>query len=142
MYRSRILVVEDEAIVATQIMKKLNRIGYRVVGKVSSGEKAIKEVGNKMPDLVLMDIKLEGTMDGVETAEYLHSKFDIPVVYLTAHSDDKIIDRAKTTEPLGYIVKPFEDGDLRSTIEIALYKEKINQKLVLSLFTPHNINII
>lgn len=129
MKEARILVVEDEVIVAKQIEKKLLRIGYGVAGKATTGPAAIKLATNEFPDLVLMDIKLEGKMDGIEAATRVRSELDIPVVYLTAHSDDKTLKRVMKTEPLGYLLKPFEENELRSTIEIALYKHKIDKQL-------------
>ena len=123
--KKQILVVEDERIVADDIKASLLRLGYDVCGIAISGEQSIKKAGKLRPDLVLMDIVLKGEMDGIESASIIRTHFDIPVVYLTAHADDKTLERAKTTEPSGYILKPFEDGDVHSTIEIAIYKHKI-----------------
>jgi PAS domain S-box-containing protein len=124
-----ILVVEDEVIVANQIERKLKKIGYTVVGNVRSGQQAIIMAKEHSPDLILMDIKIEGEIDGVETAEMIRSELDIPVIYLTAHADEKTLGRAKHTEPLGYILKPFEEIDLKSTIEISMYKHQIDKRL-------------
>jgi len=126
---TQILVVEDESIVAEDIRRTLQHMGYSVPSIVASGEKAIKEVEKNNPDLVLMDIVLKGEMDGIEVAEQIRSRFDIPVVYLTAHSDDKFIERAKITEPFGYIIKPFKKRELQINIEIALYNHKMEKKL-------------
>ena len=129
MSNSRILIVEDEGIIAKDIQSTLNRLGYSVIGIASSGEEAIKKAMEIHPDIVLMDIVLEGAMDGVEAAEYIHDHFDIPVVYLTAYSDDTTLQRAKITEPFGYILKPFQEKELYTTIEMAIYKHTMQRKL-------------
>ena len=128
MSNSQILVVEDEGIIAKDIKNTLGLLGYFVVAVASSGEEAIEKAIETHPDLVLMDIVLEGDMDGVEAAEQIRDRFDIPVVYLTAYSDDKTLQRAKITEPYGYILKPFQERELYTTIEMALYKHKIERK--------------
>lgn len=124
-----ILVVEDEIIIAEDIQRKLKKMGYDVTAIVSSGEEAIKKVNENIPDLILMDIVIYGEMDGIETAGQIHSLFDIPVVYLTAYADEKTIERAKITEPFGYLIKPFKERELQITIEIALYKHEMEKKL-------------
>ncbi|MDL1967794.1 MAG: response regulator [Deltaproteobacteria bacterium] len=129
MSNSRILIVEDEGIIAKDIQSTLTRSGYSVIGIASSGEEAIKKAMEIHPDLVLMDIVLEGAMDGVEAAEHIRDHFDIPVVYLTAYSDDTTLQRAKITEPFGYILKPFQEKELYTTIEMALYKHTMQGKL-------------
>lgn len=126
---SRILLVEDEAIVAMDIENSLKSLGYTVPAMASSGEEAIEQVSRTLPDLVLMDIMLQGDMDGVEAARAIRDRFDIPVVYLTAYADDTTLGRAKVTEPFGYILKPFEQRMLHITIEVALYKHKMERKL-------------
>lgn len=135
----QILVVEDEIIIAENIKRKLENLGYTVSAVVPSGEEAIQRAEEKHPDLVLMDIKLEGKMDGVEAAEQIRVRFDIPVVYLTAYSDRDTLQRAKITEPFGYILKPLEVRELHSVIEIALYKHKMERKLKISKENFHNI---
>jgi len=129
MNEKQIMVVEDERIVADDIKMSLQRLGYAVCATVVSGEEAIKKAGEAHPDLVLMDIVLEGEMDGIEAAGIIRSRFDIPLVYLTAYADDKTLERAKITEPFGYILKPFEDRDVHSTIEMAFYKHKMGARL-------------
>jgi PAS domain S-box-containing protein len=124
-----ILIVEDEKIVALDIKRRLLNLDYSVCAIASTGEEAIEDAKNSMPDLVLMDIMLKGDMDGIEAAEIIKKRYNIPIVFLTASSDEKTIQRAKTTEPYGYILKPFELRDLRSTIEIALYKSESEKKL-------------
>ncbi|MBF0336536.1 MAG: response regulator [Nitrospirae bacterium] len=121
----RILVVEDEGIVALEIQTRLQRLGYAVCAVVSTGEIAIKEAKDKHPDLVLMDIRLKGDMDGIEAAQTIQKEGRVPVIYLTANSDDNTLLRAKLTEPFGFILKPFHERDLRSGIEMALYKHKM-----------------
>ncbi|MEW5949611.1 MAG: response regulator [Thermodesulfobacteriota bacterium] len=126
---TKILVVEDEGIVAEDIRGSLESLGYTVSAVVSSGQEAIKKAEEYKPDLVLMDIVLKGEIDGIEAANQIHLCFNIPIVYLTAYADERTLDRAKVTEPLGYIVKPFEDRELRTTIEMALYKHKMENRL-------------
>lgn len=126
---TQIMIVEDEVIVGEDIKKSLKNLGYNVPSIVSSGEVAIQKVEENSPDLVLMDILLHGEMDGIETASQIRSLFNIPVVYLTAYSDEKILERAKVTEPFGYIIKPFKERELQINIEIALYKHKMEEKL-------------
>ena len=122
MKNSRILVVEDEAIVAMVIKRRLKDLGYIVSGIASTGKDAITKVEGTFPDLVLMDIRLKGDMDGIEATKTIKDRFSLPVVYLTAHSDDITFKKAKETDPDGYILKPFTEKDLSTTIEIALHK--------------------
>jgi putative nucleotidyltransferase with HDIG domain len=126
---AKILVVEDERIVGEDIKFRLQKLGYSVPPIVRSGEEAIKKVKALSPDLVLMDIVLDGEMDGVEAATIIKSHYDIPVVYLTAYSDSKTLERAKITEPYGYVLKPFEDRDLHIIIDIGLHKHRMEKKL-------------
>jgi FOG: CheY-like receiver len=121
-----ILIVEDESIVALDIKDKVERLGYNVLAVVSSGEKAIEEVKKVQPELVLMDIVLKGEIDGIETARQIREHFDIPIIYLTAHSDTQTLTRAKITGPFGYLVKPFVDSELRKAIEAVLNSQGDN----------------
>ncbi|AEH60473.1 response regulator receiver protein [Methanosalsum zhilinae DSM 4017] len=127
MDKTKILIVEDENIIALNIKKKLRNIGYIVPGIASTGKEAIEKAEITFPDLVLMDIRLKGEMDGVEAASQIRDKFDIPVIYLTAYSDEEILERAKKTEPYGYILKPFKESELRTSIEVALHKHKMEK---------------
>ena len=129
MDKAKILIVEDESIVALNIKNRLEELGYAVVAMLNSGEAALQVVAHNRPDLVLMDIKLKGTVDGIEAAALIRSRFQIPVVYLTAYSDEETVDRAKFTEPYGYILKPFEARDLCTTIEVSLHKHHMEQQL-------------
>ena len=124
-----IMVVEDESIVAEDIKRSLLNMGYSVSAVISSGEDAIKSAGELKPDMILMDIVLRGEMNGIEAAGRIRSDFNIPVIYLTAYTDEKILEQAKLTEPFGYIIKPFEDKELHSVIEMALYKKLMENKL-------------
>ena len=128
MKEARIFIVEDEALVAKDIEASLRDMGFVVSGIASSGEKAIIDVGEKSPDLILMDIKLKGEMDGIETASQIRARFNIPVIYLTAHSDEEMLQSAKLTEPFGYIIKPFEERELGRTIDIALFRHEMEVK--------------
>ena len=132
---SKILVVEDERITAEDIKSGLECAGYNVPALVSSGEDAIEKAGKLKPDLVLMDIKLKGKMDGIEAAEQIKYLYNIPVIYLTAYSDEYTVQRAKITEPSGYIIKeetgllrkPFEESELHTAIEITLHRHKMEK---------------
>jgi signal transduction histidine kinase/DNA-binding NarL/FixJ family response regulator len=129
MKNKQILIVENEHITAMDVKKSLARFGYGVSGIASSGKESIKKAEENRPDIVLMDIGLEGEMDGIEAASVIRTRFDIPVVYLTAYADESTIDRAKTTEPFGFILKPINDNDLYSTIERVYYKHTMEKKL-------------
>jgi PAS domain S-box-containing protein len=124
MAAARILVVEDELIVSMDIQNRLSGLGYEVVGAAAEGAQAVAQAGELRPDLVLMDIQLGGKMDGIEAAEQIHQRLGAPVVFLTAFSEDHTLERAKSANPFGYILKPFEDRELKSTLEIALYKHR------------------
>ena len=129
MSKVRILIVEDQMITATDIQGILIRFDYEVVGIVSSGKEAIEKAAKGKTDLVLMDIVLKGPMDGIEAAEQIRNRFDIPIVYLTAFADQSTLKRAMITEPYGYILKPFEERELQTNIEIALYKHRMEREL-------------
>jgi len=129
MNQARILVVEDEAIVAMEIEERLTAMGYTVAGSVSSGEQALNIAGEQRPELVLMDIRLQGDMDGITAAEEIRKRFHQPVIFLTAYSEDSTLERAKRAEPYGYLLKPFDDRELKSTIEITLYKHQTEEEL-------------
>ncbi len=120
----KILIVEDELLIANNLARKLTKLGYTIVEIVSSGENAIRIAGEKQPDLVLMDIVIKGDMDGIQAAAQIAKKYGIPVIYLTAYADNETLNRAKDTTPFGYILKPFKDRELQVTIEIALQKHQ------------------
>jgi CheY-like chemotaxis protein len=124
-----IFIVEDEAIVANDIRETLISLGYSVPGIAKSGEIALEKIRLSHPDLVLMDIHLAGEMDGVETAGKIHVLLDIPVIYLTAYADKLLLERAKITEPYGYVLKPYDERELHSVIEMALYKHRIEREI-------------
>lgn len=129
MAKARILIVEDERISAEDIATRLKYLKYDISGVVSTGREAIKQVEEIKPDLVLVDIKLKGKMDGIEAADQIRSRFSIPVVYLTAYADGTTIQRLKKTQPFGYIHKPVEDNELNGVIETALYKHQMEKRL-------------
>ena len=129
MSKIKILVVEDERIVAKDIQNTLKNLGYEVPSIASTGDEAVKKSGELKPDIVIMDIVLKGDVDGIEAASIIRSRYKIPIIYLTAYEDEDTLDRAKITEPLGYILKPFEERDLHTTLEMALYKHSMEAKL-------------
>ena len=126
---AKILVVDDEAVIITQLELHLTMLGYEVVGSASSGKEAIELARRLRPDLILMDIVMPGEFDGIEAAAIIRSEMDIPSIFLTAYTVEGIVNRAETVEPLAYVVKPFRDPELRAVIDIALYKNELEQKL-------------
>ena len=124
MSKINILVVEDESIVSKDIQQSLKKLGYNVVGATAAGEDAIILADETKPDLVLMDIMLKGKMSGIEAASQIKENNNIPVIYLTAYADENTLSKAKITEPYGYILKPFKEIDIHTSIEMALFKNK------------------
>jgi DNA-binding LytR/AlgR family response regulator len=124
MAKINVLVVEDESIVSKDIQHSLKKLGYNVVGSASTGEKAIELAAELVPDIVLMDIMLKGELTGIEAAEEIRNANKIPVVYLTAYADEGTLAKAKVTEPYGYIIKPFKEIDIHTSIEMAIYKHQ------------------
>ncbi len=129
MNNERILIVEDEKIIALDLQRRLERFGFSVVGLAASGSEAIELAEKSEPDIILMDIRLEGDMDGIEASKHIRARFAIPVIFLTAYTDERTLERAKEVEPFGYILKPFKERELYTTIDIALYKNRIDKKL-------------
>lgn len=120
-----VFVVEDENIVAKDIEQSLKKLGYNVVGIASSGDKVKEQLeAGANPDIFLMDIMIKGDMNGIEVAEYVKENYGLPVIFLTAYADENTLSKAKITEPYGYILKPFKEIDLHTTIEMALYKHQ------------------
>ena len=127
MPQKQILVVEDEYAIAANLRLELTDLGYEVAGVAASGEEAVQLAEQTQPDLVLMDIALPGNLDGVEASEDIPDRYDIPVVFLTAYADEPTLRRAKLTEPYGYLVKPYAERELRTTIETALFKHRMQR---------------
>ena len=125
----KILIVEDEILVATDIQESLESLGYTVMGMVDTGLKAIDAVEKHLPDLILMDINLKGEMTGIEAAKIISKDSDVPIIYLTANADIDTVNKAKVALPYGYIIKPFTDKDLQTNIEIAIFKFASDLKL-------------
>ncbi len=125
----KILIVEDEPITALDLKKTLTNVGFEVVSIEDKGKNAIKKAEELRPDLVLMDIVLKGEIDGIEAAEKINNQLDIPVVYLTAYSNDKLFERAKLTGPYGFLVKPFDFYELKCTLESALHRYELEHEL-------------
>lgn len=126
---AKIFIVEDEVIVSRDLENRLQEMGYKVMGLEISGAAALPKISETRPDLVLMDIKLSGDMDGITAAEEIKAKMDIPVVFLTAYSDDATLKRARISEPFGYILKPYKDREIQANIEMALYKHRTEKEL-------------
>ncbi|MBF0473076.1 MAG: response regulator [Nitrospirae bacterium] len=145
---AKILIVEDEFLIAESMQIMLEKLDFTVVGIESSGKRAIERIKEIEPDLILMDINIKGDMDGIETTHKIKEKFSIPVIYISAYEDTEIIERAQITEPYGYLLKPIKEKDLKSTIKMALYKSHIDKKLasvktmLLTIFNSIGIGII
>ena len=143
---ARIFITEDEILIAREIEMTLQELGYQVVGLASNGSSALAQIAETQPDLVLMDIVLPGAADGIEIAEQVRSHFQVPVVFLTAYTDRSTLERAKVTEPFGYVLKPFQPEELDITIQIALARHRSEQSKLDSLRSsitnalPHEIN--
>src|SRR5580698_5665748 len=127
-----ILIVEDEGLIALDLRKKLEQAGYSVPMIADNADEALQGVELHRPSLVLMDIRLHGPQDGIETADQIRRRFRVPVMFVTAHADRDTLERARITEPFGYIVKPFHGVDFRPQIEMALWKHQMEQKLRVS----------
>lgn len=130
MSKINVLVVEDESIVSKDIQHSLKKLGYNIVGSSATAEKAIELAKTEHPDVVLMDIMLKGEMNGIEAASEIRKTCAIPVIFLTAYADESTLSKAKVTEPYGYILKPFKEIDLHTTIEMAIYKHGREQEIV------------
>ena len=128
--KHRILIVDDEAIVTDQIKDSLERLGYEVIGTANTGEGAVQIARDNLPDLILMDIKMpRAELDGISASQIIKEELDIPVVFITAFGGEKIIKEARDAEAFGFLVKPFQDNELRATIEFALYRKNMEQRL-------------
>ncbi len=128
MEKAKILIVEDEAIIAMEMESSLQSLGYEVTSIVDTGEKAIQKAEIDKPDLILMDIRIKGEMDGIDAAEEIRNEFGIPIIFSTAYLDEERIERAKITMPFGYILKPIQERDLKVTIEMALYVNEVDKE--------------
>jgi two-component system, NtrC family, response regulator AtoC len=124
-----VLIVEDEIVLAMELEEKLTEMGYSVVARVTSGEDALESAERLKPDLILMDIRLDDELDGIDAARLIRTKQHVPIVYLTAYADSKTLQRAKLTEPFGYLVKPYSERELHITIDMALHKAEMEKKL-------------
>jgi DNA-binding LytR/AlgR family response regulator len=129
MEKLNIFIVEDESIVAKDIQNNLIKLGYNVIGIANNGKDAIDQIKETNPDVVLMDIMIKGDLTGIEVAEQIRKHINVPVIFLTAYADESTLSRAKVTEPYGYILKPFKEIDLHSTIEMAVYKHQKDSAL-------------
>lgn len=129
MLKINVLVVEDESIVSKDIQHSLTKLGYTVVGAASTGEKALEIAREFQPDIILMDIMLKGEMNGIQVAEIIRKELNIPIIFLTAYADEATLSKAKITEPYGYIIKPFKEIDLHTSIEMGIYKHQKEREL-------------
>jgi DNA-binding response OmpR family regulator len=127
-YEPRVLIVEDETLIAEELKERLERFGFSVIAAVDSAEEGIQIAMTERPDLVLMDVRLRGEKDGVQAATEIRERVDVPVIYLTAYSDHATLDRAKHTEPYGYVLKPFHERELQVTIELAMHRHALERK--------------
>jgi len=142
MLSRKIMVVEDEVIIAMDIIEDLESLGYQVTEVVTSGEKAIQKASELKPDLILMDIILKGQIDGITAAAEIYNHLNIPIVYLTAHTDEKTLLRAKSTKPFGYIIKPFDRRDLQTTIEMAITRYEAERQIDQALKKEQELNLL
>jgi DNA-binding response OmpR family regulator len=124
----RVLIIEDEALIAEELRERLSRIGFLVIAAVDSADEGISIATRERPDLILMDIRLRGRKDGIQAAQEIRQQVDLPIVYLSAHSDQATVERAKQTDHDGFIRKPFHRSELQSTIEIALRRHAIRMR--------------
>jgi CheY-like chemotaxis protein len=120
----RVLIVEDEAVVALHLRRELTKLGYTIAGVASTGKQALEMIAHTFTDLVLMDIHIQGEIDGIETARRIPRYLHVPVIYLTAYSEDATLNRAGDTHPYGYLIKPFQDRELHATLKMALMRAK------------------
>lgn len=125
----RLLIIEDETIVARDLQKMVERVGYEVCGLASTSQEALELAANLKPDLALIDIVIKGPMDGIEIAQKIWNELNIPVIYVTAYADEATLNRARETTPFGYLLKPFDERELRISIEMALFKSQLELKL-------------
>ncbi|MCB5251238.1 MAG: response regulator [Candidatus Cloacimonadales bacterium] len=128
MSKLKVLVVEDDSIIIIDLKRRIPKIGYELVGVFSKGEDAIEHVEVLKPDIILMDVMLDGMLDGIETAKLIHNQTDVPILFLTSMVDEETFQRAKITSPYAYIIKPVTDRELQINIEIALYQKKIDKE--------------
>jgi CheY-like chemotaxis protein len=126
---TRVLVVEDEAVVAMHLRQELTKLGYTIAGVATTGEQALQMIEKVFPDLVLMDIHIQGELDGIETARRIPRYLHIPVIYLSAYSEDTTLKRAGDTHPYGYLIKPFLDRELHATIKMALVRSRADEAI-------------
>jgi CheY-like chemotaxis protein len=134
----RIMVVEDESVLVMLLKRKLHNYGYGEIDWVDNGEDAVRDAESFKPDLILMDIVLKGSMDGIEAAKRINRTLDIPIIYLTAYSSDEVIERALETGPYGYIIKPFREVEVNTNIKMALHKHNLDKKKQETLNNSNN----
>ena len=127
-YEPRVLIVEDETLIAEELQERMERFGFSVIAAVDNAEESIAIAANERPDLILMDIRLKGEKDGVHAAEQIRQRVDVPIIYLTAYSDRATLDRAKHTNPYGYVLKPFHERELQVTIELAMHRHALERQ--------------
>ena len=127
-YEPRVLIVEDETLIAEELKDRMERFGFLVIGTVDTADEAVQVAISELPDLVLMDIRLKGEKDGVQAATEIRRHAEVPVIYLTAYSDRVTLDRAKNSNPYGYVLKPFHERELQVAIELAMHRHSLEQQ--------------
>ena len=125
----KVLVVEDESLIARALTKILNKFNYDIIGIANDSDAALRLLSETKPDIILMDIRIDGKLDGIQTAELIIANYDIPIVYMSSLDDQKTIDRAKQTQPFGYVTKPFEEKDIKIALEMSLFQYDMEKKL-------------
>ena len=136
--KAKILIVEDEPIIAMDIKSYLRKLGYHVIGVAHDSEQALDMIYTRKPDLILLDIRIDGTRDGIQIASIINEKYKLPFLFLTSHSDEHTLDRATATKPYGYIVKPFDENDLKTSVAVALHNFKAS--LATSTYSKEKLN--
>jgi CheY-like chemotaxis protein len=127
MATTQVMIVEDQQMLVMGLRNILQRLGYNVSDVAASGDEALEKAGEKHHDVILMDIRLKGDMDGIEAARLVREQYDIPVIFVSAYADEDTLERASQAQPYGFLVKPFDDGALQRTIDMAVYKHSINE---------------
>ena len=125
----KVLIVEDEKVVALDLKRRLSKLGYSVIGTASNADKVIELLKESLPDVILMDIHIQGDKDGIELAEIINANYSLPIIYLTAYSEEATLDRARSTRPYGYLLKPFSERELHVAIQVSMERFESDEKV-------------